>query len=178
VRELLDTGGVTPGPVQQPFPIWFGFQGPQGARRAGRQGAGLLCLDPAVLEPYRAGLVEGGHDPAIARTGGVIDLIVTDDPERDAPRIRPHYAYQQASYRNAHGGATNAETIDVEVTLDGNGGGLAVVTPDDAIATIRRRAGDGPVEHVYLWLSMAGMDDDIVERHIELLGTVVGPALK
>ncbi len=34
-----------------------------------------------------------------------------------------------------------------------------------------------PVEHVYLWASVAGMPDDLVERHVELLFREVAPAL-
>ena len=35
VRRLLSPGGVTPHPVQAEVPIWMGYQGPKGARRAG-----------------------------------------------------------------------------------------------------------------------------------------------
>jgi hypothetical protein len=34
-----------------------------------------------------------------------------------------------------------------------------------------------PVEHVYLWASVAGMPDDLVERHMQLLCTEVRPNL-
>ena len=34
-----------------------------------------------------------------------------------------------------------------------------------------------PVEHVYLWASVAGMPDDLVERHVELTCTQVAPNL-
>ena len=64
-------------------------------------GVGLLSLDRSLLEPYRAGLVEGGHDPSIARTGGMLDIIVADDPEAAFARILPHYAHQLNTYRHA-----------------------------------------------------------------------------
>ena len=89
IRRLLDDGVVTPPPAQRPFPIWLGYQGPQGARRAGRLGVGLLSLDQRLLEPYREGLVEGGYDPAVARTGGMLDVIVADDPEAALERSSP-----------------------------------------------------------------------------------------
>ena len=50
IRHLLDDGIVTPPAAQNPFPIWLGYQGPQGAKRAGRLGVGLLSLDRALLE--------------------------------------------------------------------------------------------------------------------------------
>ena len=39
-RELGAVGLVTPAPVQDPLPIWIGYQGPKGARRAGQLGRG------------------------------------------------------------------------------------------------------------------------------------------
>ena len=101
IRHLLDDGIVTPPAAQNPFPIGLGYQGPQGAKRAGRLGVGLLSLDRALLEPYREGLVDGGHEPAVARTGGMLDIIVADDPETAFERILPHYAPQLNSYRAA-----------------------------------------------------------------------------
>lgn len=43
-------------------------------------GTGLLSLDRRLLEPYAAGLAEGGHDPSIARMGGLLDLTATPRP--------------------------------------------------------------------------------------------------
>ena len=185
IRRLLDDGVVVPSAAQRPFPFWLGYQGPQGARRAGRLGVGLLSLDRALLEPYRDGLVEGGHDPASARTGGMLDIIVADDPEAAFERILPHYAHQLNSYRAAavagsdrpapkeitveklRGGATNRGQIP----------GLRVLTPADAVAAIHEATEGAPVEHVYLWASVAGMPDDLVERHMQLLCTEVRPHL-
>src|SRR4051812_28002477 len=48
LRELWGAGGVTPAPVQDRVPLWLGYQGPQGARRAGVLGEGLLSIDPAL----------------------------------------------------------------------------------------------------------------------------------
>src|SRR5690606_34097820 len=102
-----------PPPIQTKVPIWLGYQGPQGARRAGRLGAGLLSLRGELLEPYREGLVEAGHDPALARMGGVLELIVADDPERTAAEIAPHYAHQLRTYaRSAAEGTGRAAAPD------------------------------------------------------------------
>ncbi len=186
IRRLLDDGIVTPPPAQRPFPLWLGYQGPKGARRAGRLGVGLLSLDRSLLEPYREGLVEGGHDPAIARTGGMLDIIVADDPEAALARIAPHYAHQLNTYRHATVAGSDAPApreITVDKLLsgsDGNGSipGLRVLTPDAAIDAIRVATEGAPVEHVYLWGSVAAMPDDLADRHIELLCTRVAPALR
>ncbi|HZP16031.1 MAG TPA: LLM class flavin-dependent oxidoreductase, partial [Nocardioides sp.] len=105
VRRLLDESRVTPPPLQRPFPMWVGCQGPQGARRAGRLGAGLLSLRRELLEPYRAGLADGGHDPSAAHLAGLLDVVVADDPEEARERILPHYAHQLNTYRRAAAGA-------------------------------------------------------------------------
>ncbi len=185
IRRLLDGGIVTPPAAQNPFPIWLGYQGPQGAKRAGRLGVGLLSLDRALLDPYLEGLVEGGHDPATARTGGMLDIIVADDPEAAFERILPHYAHQLNSYRAAAVAGTGRDAPK-EITVDklrsgaaqkGQIPGLRVLTPTDAVAAIRDATEGAPVEHVYLWASVAGMPDDLVERHVELTCTQVAPNL-
>ena len=185
IRRLLDDGIVTPPPHQRPFPLWLGYQGPQGARRAGRLGVGLLSLDRDLLEPYLAGLVEGGHDPASARTGGILDIIVADDPEAALERILPHYVHQLNSYRAATVAGTDrpapreitAEKLRGGMSTTGQIPGLRVMSPTDAAEAIRTATADAPVEHVYLWASIAGMPDDLVERHVELLCTQVRPNL-
>jgi alkanesulfonate monooxygenase SsuD/methylene tetrahydromethanopterin reductase-like flavin-dependent oxidoreductase (luciferase family) len=185
IRRLLDEGIVTPPAAQNPFPIWLGYQGPQGAKRAGRLGVGLLSLDRALLDPYREGLVEGGYDPATARTGGMLDIIVADDPEAAFERILPHYAHQLNSYRAA-AVAGSERDAPKEITVEklrsgaaqkGQIPGLRVLTPTDAVNAIREATDGSPVEHVYLWASVAGMPDDLVERHVELTCTQVAPNL-
>ena len=184
IRRLLDDGVVTPPPAQRPFPIWLGYQGPQGARRAGRLGVGLLSLDRRLLEPYREGLVEGGHDPASARTGGMLDIVVADDPEAALERILPHYLHQANTYAECAVAGTGveprvltAEKVMGRSTAPGQVPGLRVLTPDDAVAAIREATEGAPVEHVYLWASVAGMPGDLVDRHVELLCTRVAPAV-
>jgi alkanesulfonate monooxygenase SsuD/methylene tetrahydromethanopterin reductase-like flavin-dependent oxidoreductase (luciferase family) len=186
IRRLLDGGVLTPPPVQRPFPIWLGYQGPQGARRAGRLGVGLLSLDRALFDIYRDGLVEGGHDPASARLGGVVDILVADDPEAATQRILPFLAYQQDTYRRYRLEGTGAPApspvtaASLQEVLDATGRlpGLAVLTPDQAVSAIRERIQDLPVEHVYVWASIAGMPNDLADRHVELLLTQVRPALQ
>jgi alkanesulfonate monooxygenase SsuD/methylene tetrahydromethanopterin reductase-like flavin-dependent oxidoreductase (luciferase family) len=186
IRRLLDEDLVTPPPAQRPFPIWLGYQGPQGARRAGRLGMGLLTLNPASLEPYRQALAEHGHAPGAARMGGVVDLVVADDPEQAAARLVPFLAHQQNTYRQLRVEGTDqpppAELTDASLrerlATKGSLPGLAVLTPGAAVELIRTRTAGLPVEHIYCWASIAGMDDDVSERHLELLLTQVAPALQ
>jgi alkanesulfonate monooxygenase SsuD/methylene tetrahydromethanopterin reductase-like flavin-dependent oxidoreductase (luciferase family) len=185
LRALWEQGAVIPPPVQQPVPLWLGYQGPQGARRAGRLGVGLLSLLPELLPIYRQGLAEGGHDPDSARMGGVLDIIVADDPDAALDRILPHYAHQRVTYANARkgrpGDATGVEQVEAGLRATyaetGHVPGLRVMTADQAGAAIRAETAGLPVRHVYFWASVGGMPDDLVQRHLELLFTVVKPAL-
>ncbi len=182
VRRLLDEAVVTPSPVQRPFPLWAGYQGPQGAARAGRLGVGLLSLDRANAAIYAAALDEHGHGSASARLGGVVDLIVCDDPEATMRRLVPHLAWQRQTYSVARGQAQTFEeavtALEAKLAERGSLPGLPVVTADGAIELLRSRTVGLPVEHVYLWASLAGMPDDIAERHVELVCTTVREGLR
>ena len=72
LRRLWGAGGVTPRPVQERPPLWLGYQGPKGARRAGLLGECLLTLNKESWPAYRDALAEAGHDPAAARMAGGI----------------------------------------------------------------------------------------------------------
>lgn len=178
VIRLWDTGGVTPGPVQQPLPIWGGFFGPRGARLTGELGAGLLAFDPALMEPYRAGLATGGHDPESARVAAVCNVVLADDPEAIWPVIRPHLSYMWDSYNRyaVEGtGAPAPRPIDPDrwrqPGKDGAPPRFGVFTPEQAAAHIRAVTDGVPAVQVYLWASIAGMPDELVHRHIELAST-------
>lgn len=185
VRDLLWGGELLPPPVQQQVPVWLGYQGPKGARRAGRLGVGLLATNRASLAPYREGLVEGGHDPSLARMGGVVDLIVADDPERTARRLAPYAWYQRASYAAVRdGGPVPPHADDDELELvatqltDLGSRGLVVAGVDDAAHLLTAHVEGLPVTHLYLWASVAGMPDDLVAEHLALAFGKVAPLVR
>jgi alkanesulfonate monooxygenase SsuD/methylene tetrahydromethanopterin reductase-like flavin-dependent oxidoreductase (luciferase family) len=183
VMEYWSSGRVVPGPVQEPFPWWGGFFGPRGARLAGRMGMGLLSLRSELFAEYRAGLIEGGHSGANARVGGPVSLVLTDDPERDWPVLRPYVAYQRDSYRQ-HGaegtGQPASRPTDPDELVRSKSGkvpALGVMTPADAVGLIRGLCGEMPVTDVFIWASISAMPDSIQERHIELVCRELLPAL-
>ena len=55
-------------------------------------------------------------------------------------------------------------------------GALQILTVDEAIARIAEICDGLPVEHLYLWASIGGMPEDLVERQMELLIDQVQPA--
>jgi alkanesulfonate monooxygenase SsuD/methylene tetrahydromethanopterin reductase-like flavin-dependent oxidoreductase (luciferase family) len=175
VQRLLASGEVTPGPVQQPLPLWLGYQGPKGAARAGRAGLGLLSLDRTLVAPYRAGLEEGGRDWSHARMGGLLEIIVADDPPRAAERLLPHWLHQQNSYRalRRKPDGTKLSPIQLDRAREslaetGRLGSLQVLDVDGAIAVLRQRTEGLRALHAYAWLSLGDMPDDLTERHLEL----------
>ncbi|MER5950501.1 LLM class flavin-dependent oxidoreductase [Streptomyces sp. NPDC001904] len=177
IRRLWDEGGVTPGPLQSPVPVWGGFYGPRGARLAGRLGIGLLHISQAMYGHYRAGLTEGGHDPATARVSDLLPVILADDPEAAWPRVAPHLAHQMNSYQQGSVEGTDqprpplldADDFPQPPAADGSWSLLEILTPEDAATRIAERIRGLPVRHLIFWASVAGMPDDLVVRNIELI---------
>ena len=175
VQRLLASGTVTPGPVQDPLPIWMGYQGPKGAQRAGRAGLGLLSLDRSLLEPYVEGLRAGEHDPSSARMSGLVEIIVADDPEAAVHQLLPHWVHQQNTYRSLmrKPDGSPLSPIDADKArekLRGSTqlGTCKVLDLDGAVREVTSRLAGLPAVHAYTWLSLGDMPDDLMERHVEL----------
>lgn len=185
IRELWRTAAVTPRPVQERLPIWMGYLGPKGARRAGLLGEGLLSADARNWVPYREALVEAGHDPSTGRMAGGIQGWVSADPERDWPVVSEHLAVQVDSYRRHGRMGTDlppAPPVDPErlrakeprSSLDYFFHG----TPEQVAGKIRDYTAGAPVETVYLWAGLAGMKADQTAEHIRTIATDLAPLLR
>jgi alkanesulfonate monooxygenase SsuD/methylene tetrahydromethanopterin reductase-like flavin-dependent oxidoreductase (luciferase family) len=184
LRTLWAPGGVRPGPVQAEIPIWMGYQGPKGARRAGLLGERVLSADAALWEPYSAGLIEAGHSVERGRMAGGIQAWVSDDPDRDWPVVSKHLRHQLDSYRAHMVEGTDHPTpkpvdLDRIVNVDRLGplGSFYYGTPEFVAETIRKTTGGAPVETVFLWASIGGMSEDVVMRNIETVCTKLAPLL-
>jgi alkanesulfonate monooxygenase SsuD/methylene tetrahydromethanopterin reductase-like flavin-dependent oxidoreductase (luciferase family) len=177
---------ITPRPAQARPPIWMGYQGPQGARRAGLLGEGLLSIDPRLWPPYRDALVEAGHDPSTAgRMAGGVNGWVTDDPEGDWPMVSKHVAAQFDSYRRHMVEGTDSppprpvdpdrlrSREEARHPLDA----IIYGTPDDVASRIRASTAGVPVETVFLWASIAGMPEAVVAGNVRTICTELAPRL-
>ena len=185
LRTLWDEGRVTPAPVQPRVPIWLGYNGPQGARRAGRLGEGLLSLSPQLLEPYRAGLLSAGHDAADARMSGVFSAWATLDPERDWPIVAEHIAYQLDSYRRHMVEGTDAPAprpVDVNRVVAREPGrvlgSFGYGTPAEVAAQVEARVAGLPVETVFFWASVGGMPEEMTRTGVEVIATDLAPLVR
>jgi alkanesulfonate monooxygenase SsuD/methylene tetrahydromethanopterin reductase-like flavin-dependent oxidoreductase (luciferase family) len=185
LREIFADDRHVPSPVNGQIPIYLGYQGPKGARRAGRLGAGLLSANGELWEPYREGLAEGGHDPSIARMKGSFPAWVTDDPEADWPRVKEHLRYQLDTYRRYMVEGTDMpiprpvdpERTRLERSLGRVLGSFVHGTPEQVAAAVRAHAGDAPVEEFFIFASIAGMPEQMVADHIRLVATKLKPLL-
>lgn len=179
IRSLWESGGLTPAPVQERPRIWLGYNGPQGARRAGMLGESLLSANPALVEPYRAGLTEGGHDPARGIMAGPVRGFVTADPDQDWPVVSRHLAYQWNSYRAALVQGTGQPVprpIDPDLWrsrgLRSDKAGFLLATPERAAAELTAHFASAPVHTVFFFASIAGLPEPMVVQHIQNLGAL------
>jgi alkanesulfonate monooxygenase SsuD/methylene tetrahydromethanopterin reductase-like flavin-dependent oxidoreductase (luciferase family) len=184
IRTLLAERRITPGPVQDPLPIWLGYRQAAGAYRTGLLGEGLQRADHALLPPYLDGLKAGGHDPGSARMAGGVGLVVADDPERAWQEIRPRLSYMWDSYHQYSVEGTDAPVpapIDPDrwrQSIKGRLPRFQVLTPADAVDFIARSVDGLPVADLSVWASIAGMSGALVQRHIELFLTQVRPKVR
>lgn len=187
LRQLWTAGAITPPPVQDAgggVPLWLGYNGPRGARRAGRLGVGLLSADPELAPAYLAGLAEGGHDPASARMAGMVPVYVTDDPDGDWAEVSRRHAYQWDSYfAEAVAGTDIPAPAPLDMRrvrdrgLNRRSGSLLYATPEQAAAQLRERLAPAPVETVFLWASVGGMPEELVRRNVTTILTRLAPLL-
>ena len=191
LRQLWTENRLTPKPRQERIPIWLGYSGPKNARRAGQLGEGLLALMPELLEPYRQGLIEGGHDPGSARMAGVMHGWFSEDPERAWPTVSKHVGYWLNSYRRYMVEGTDAavpppvDPLQIRSTgLSGgvraslSSGSLLYTTPRDAAPIIKSHLAGLPVEHVFFWASFAGMPESMVEQNVQTICSTLAPLLR
>jgi len=192
IQEMWADGTILPAPTQQPIPIWAGFGGPVGARRAGRLGVGLLSVRRDLMDPYLEGLDEGGHDRSVARMGGFMRVFVTDDPERDWPVVSERYAYMYDSY-NRHAVMGTGRPVPPPVDVDrwrrqgieaGSAGraqdvseSMVFTTPEDAARQVLEFFDGMPVETIVVWLSPGVLPEEMAMRHVQLLATELQPRL-
>ena len=175
----IDGARLTPRPVQQPNPpIWVGGFSKAAARRAARYGDGYIGpSNRVVYDMYLQELRAAGKDPARARVmGGDLWLVVSEDPDRTFATYAPHLLYWFNSYAKWFEGTdtspwpllSSAEELKSRRLVN-------VLTPEAAVALIKERVAEVPVEMFTLMLSPPGIEVSKVAGHLELFANKVMP---
>ena len=145
---------------------------------------GLLAAIPELVPAYLAGLAEGGHPASAARYAQPWNIVLADDPDAAWPRISEHLAYAWDSYGRYMVEGTDQPLpppVDPEqMRAVGSGMGDAgaffmVLTPEQAADFLRGVVERIPLEETFFWTSIAGMPEDLEERHVELVCTALRP---
>ena len=107
--------------------------------------------------------------------------MLADDPEAAWQRVRPHLSYMwNSSHRYSVEGTQRPVPgpIDPERwrrSIKGHLPRFQVLAPDEAVRFVTQVVGQLPVTDLSVYAVIAGMDDDLVRRHIELWLTAVRP---
>lgn len=180
IRDLWESGTATPRPVQSNVPIWVGASSDEVVRRVGATGAGLLRIGRDLLPAYLNGIAQSGRSPIEARLAGPVNVLLSEDPERDWPRIRSHVNYQWSHYAELGATVVSGEAFDVEAfrargLSNGSMRGFLVATPEDAAGAIRELTDGTPAETCYVWATLPGLPEDLALSNIELAATRLAP---
>jgi alkanesulfonate monooxygenase SsuD/methylene tetrahydromethanopterin reductase-like flavin-dependent oxidoreductase (luciferase family) len=185
LRALFAGDALRPAPVQADLPIWLGYQGPRGARRAGALGVGLLSLDRDLYSHYLRGRADAGASGP-GRVGGVVNLLLARDPDKALEQVLPHLAYHLNSYRRAvkdgrGGGPPRVLEVDElrrEFLATGAARGYKILDAAQARTELAAITAGLPVEHLLFWCRIGGMPRALVEEHLDLLFSEVRPGLQ
>jgi probable F420-dependent oxidoreductase len=171
----LENITVMPKPAQQPRPpILIGGGGEGATSRAARIGDGFIGggggSGQKLTEQFRAALAEQGRDRKDVMISTTLPLYVTDDPERDWPRIRDFVQYQANWYLQGSG-----RTIDDPDSLRK---GFVIAAPDEAVEQVKKRQADTDCDELHFWAVLPGQDPADAQRSIELFAKQVMPKVR
>lgn len=175
---------VLPKPRQKPRPpIMVGVTTQEGARRCGTWGLPLMWIDRSISDAYLEAYREAGHPEGGARIDGFINMFVCDDPERQWADARPHFRYLAGRHSGRpRAGPNGTQWVTEMPSLEDIDamrarGEILFVTPEQAIAALKERTEGLPVSGFTCYARVGGMPDELCDRHIDLLATVVKPAI-
>jgi alkanesulfonate monooxygenase SsuD/methylene tetrahydromethanopterin reductase-like flavin-dependent oxidoreductase (luciferase family) len=186
VHRLLADDALSPLPVQQPLPLWLGYQGPRGARRAGRLGLGLLSADGTLWKHYRDGLEQGGHGAAVGRMTGSVSAWVCDDPETGWARVGAGVLAKFDAYREIFVEGRDLpkprpvdgnRLLNAEMSHESHLGYFLCGTPDDVALRIKSYVADAPVEEIYIDAPVGGLPEELVVEHVQMICGQLRPLL-
>jgi probable LLM family oxidoreductase len=184
-RPPLNGQGVYPRPVQQPLPVWIAVGGnPDSVVRAATLGLPLaLAIIGGELERfgpfvalYREAARRAGRDPATLPVGINTHAFVADTSQAAADAFFPSYAEAMTRIGRERGWPpTTRQHFDAMCTPRG---ALAVGSPQQVIDKILYQYEIFQHDRYLAQLAVGTMPHRQMMRAIELMGTVVAPAVR
>jgi Luciferase-like monooxygenase len=171
---------VLPRPVQRPGPkIILGGSTEKAAQRAARLGFDFMPGFPPHYEFYREALrALGKPEPPALPNQAPNFLYVTEDPERDWPRVAPavlHGTNTYAKWATERGvGSTMYKNLESIEELKGNPI-FQVVTPEQCVSFAKSLEPHGELQFQPLF---GGLDPSIAWKSLHLFERKVIPALR
>ena len=184
-RATIDDLGVYPRPVQDPLPVWVGVGGnPNSVIRAGRLGLPLVIAiiggEPRrfapLVELYRESGKQAGHDPAILKVAINQHAFIADDEQEASGIFYSPYAHVMSKIGRERG--WSAMTRSQYEALRSPMGALLVGDPKQVIDKMLYEFELFDYDRFLLHFSVGTMPHDKVMRAIELLASVVVPAVR
>ncbi|GGG02745.1 LLM class flavin-dependent oxidoreductase [Pontibacter amylolyticus] len=184
-RPAIDNRGVYPRPFQQELPIWVAVGGtPQSVVRAATHGLPMALAiiggEPERFVPftnlYKETYNKAGHDPAKMQLAINSHGFIADDAQKAADAYYGPYAYVMSKLGRERGWSPmNREHYEA---MRAPKGSLLVGSPQQVIDKILYEHELFGNTRFLLHISVGTLPHDILMRAIELLGTVVAPAVK
>ncbi len=184
-RSPIDDRGVYPRPVQDPLPVWIAVGGtPESVVRAGTLGlplaiaiiGGMPERFAPLAELYREAGARAGHDPGVLRLAISSHGFVADSSAAAADAFYPGHAEVMGRIGRERGWPP--ETRERFEISRGPRGALLVGDAQEVIDKILFEHEALGMDRFLLQLAIGPTDHRAVLRAIELLGTVVAPAVR
>jgi probable LLM family oxidoreductase len=184
-RAPLHEAGVWPRPLQQPLPVWIAVGGtPASVARAGTLGLPLAVAiiggQPERFGPlvdlYRRAGRDAGRDAGALRVGINCHAYVAESSDRAADEYFPAYSVLMNRVGRERGWPPiTREAFDGMRSLRG---ALAVGTAEEVVEKVLFQHRIFNHDRVMFQISVGTLPHERVLRAIELIGTVVAPALR
>ncbi|WP_266368649.1 LLM class flavin-dependent oxidoreductase [Tellurirhabdus rosea] len=184
-RPSIDNRGVYPRPHQPELPIWVAVGGtPESVVRAASYGLPMALAIiggmPQRFVPftrlYKESWQKAGHDPARLQLGINSHGYIADDSQKAANEFYGPYAYVMSKIGRERGWSPmDREHFEMMREPDGS---LLVGSPQQVIDKILYEYELFGNTRFLLHISVGTLPHDKVMRAIELLGTVVAPAVR
>jgi len=172
---------LTPLPVQKKMKLWVGGFSEPAVRRAARLGDAYISTGPILplATLYRDELRRLGKNPDEHEiAAGVTWLLVSRDPEKRWREAEEHFLYQINLYAQWFGEAGMQIAAVAKSRADLASRGAMIVSPEQAIETIRRYVAEQPITRFYGWTLPPGLPPEWADEHLGLMATEVIPAFR